>query len=448
MHQGDRRQRAAASGSGGVPAARSGGAGSGGAAVSFADRFAAVGAAREALTGLAEAVHQCQGSDLGPAMGRLDVLRRLVEAAQVTVLGEGLERGEVASSTCSTAAGWVLEWAPSYRAGGTGDLVKVAQACIGKPVGAGAAQVLDHGSVQRVRSCVLAGRVRVRCAAVALTEMHKLGPRLTPAALPTVWEGFLAVAEEAGPREFRGLRERIIATHGRQDEFQVRQDRLRHGVSLSAGRADDGMVEYQLRLDPEGASVLEAAIGPLSAPNPVDGISDLRNSDQRRGDALVEACRRSTAAGEAPVQTKAQVFVTMDFESLRDACGSGTVLGAGGVHGNGTLLGPETVRRIACDAAVIPVVLGTQGEVLDLGRTRRLFSPAQLKHLWLRDGGCTIPGCAAPPWWCDGHHVIHWANGGATDVGNAALLCGRHHTIVHQRGWTATVAATGVTWHL
>ncbi|WP_342778141.1 HNH endonuclease signature motif containing protein [Oryzihumus leptocrescens] len=128
----------------------------------------------------------------------------------------------------------------------------------------------------------------------------------------------------------------------------------------------------------------------------------------------------------------------MDFQDLKDACGSGTVLGNGSALGNGTLLGPETVRRIACDAAVIPVVLGSQGEVLDLGRTRRLFTPAQLKHLWLRDGGCTIPGCNAPPWWCDGHHVTHWANGGATDVSNAALLCGRHHTIVHQRGWTAT----------
>ncbi|WP_343966158.1 hypothetical protein, partial [Oryzihumus leptocrescens] len=121
MHQGDRRQGAAASGSGGVPAA-----GSGGAVLAFADRFAVVDAAAEALTRLDQVVHQCQGSDLGPAMGRLDVLRRLVEAAQVSVLGEGLERGEVASSTCATAAGWVLEWAPSYRAGGAGDLVKVA----------------------------------------------------------------------------------------------------------------------------------------------------------------------------------------------------------------------------------------------------------------------------------------------------------------------------------
>jgi len=52
-----------------------------------------------------------------------------------------------------------------------------------------------------------------------------------------------------------------------------------------------------------------------------------------------------------------------------------------------------------------------------------------------------------PPWWCDGHHVTHWVDGGPTDKHNAALLCGRHHTIAHQRGWTATVTSTGVTWH-
>ncbi|HEX8972830.1 MAG TPA: DUF222 domain-containing protein, partial [Oryzihumus sp.] len=315
-----------------------------------------------ALAGVEGVLHQGVGAELGPFFAELDALRRGCEAGQVATLAEALERGEVSSATCASAAGWVLEWAPSYRCGGAADLVKVAQACLGRPVGAGAVQVLDHGSVQRLRSCVLSGRVGVRGAAVALAELAKLGPRLTREAVGTVWAGFLAVAEESGPKEIRGLRERIIATYGRQDEFQVRQDRLRHGVSLSPGRGDDGMVEYLLRLDPEGASVLEAAIGPLSAPNPVDGVADLRSSDQRRGDALVQVLRRSAAAGgDAPAQTKAQLFVTMNYEDLRDACGSGTVLGTGTTPGDGTLLAPETVRRIACDATLIPVVLGTQG---------------------------------------------------------------------------------------
>ncbi|HEX8970497.1 DUF222 domain-containing protein, partial [Oryzihumus sp.] len=194
------------------------------------------------------------------------------------------------------------------------------------------------------------------------------------------------------------------------------------------GRSDDGMVEYLLRLDPEGASVLEAAIGPLSAPNPVDGVSDLRSSDQRRGDALVQALRRSAAAGgDAPAQTKAQLFVTMNYEDLRDACGSGTVLGTGTTPGAGTLLAPETVRRIACDATLIPVVLDTQGEVLDLGRSRRLFTPAQLRYLWLRDGGCTIPGCNAPPWWCDVDLPVFC---GHRPVVSATERCSHEHVLL------------------
>src|SRR6476620_4168912 len=354
MHQGERRQGAAASGSGGVPAAVD---------LPLAQRRELVRAAVDALSGVEGVLHQGVGAELGPFFAELDALKRGCDAAQVATLAEALERGEVVSS-CATAAGWVLEWAPSYRCGGAGDLVKVAQACISQPLGVGASHVLDNGSVQRLRACVLSGRVGVRGAAVALAEMHKLGPRLTPQALPAVWEGFLQVAAESGPQDIRGLRERIIATYGREPEFQVRADRLKHGVSLSRGRADDGMVEYLLRLDPEGASVLEAAIGPLSAPNPVEGVSDLRSSDQRRGDSLVEVCRRSAAAGgDAPTQSKAQVFVTMHLDDLKDACGSGTVLG------DGRLLAPETVRRIACDAAVIPAVLGGQGEVLELGRT-------------------------------------------------------------------------------
>jgi hypothetical protein len=92
---------------------------------------------------------------------------------------------------------------------------------------------------------------------------------------------------------------------------------------------------------------------------------------------------------------------------------------------------------------VIPVVLGSSGEVLDWGRERRFFSGAQTKRLWLRDGGCTYPGCDAPPQWADGHHLVHWADGGPSDLSNAALLCERHHTIVHTRRLAGRVVRKG-----
>jgi hypothetical protein len=128
--------------------------------------------------------------------------------------------------------------------------------------------------------------------------------------------------------------------------------------------------------------------------------------------------------------SKTTLLLTMDWAALRDQVGAATTLG--GLDA-GTHLAPETVRRLACDASVIPVVLGSAGEVLDLGRSVRFFSPAQTRRLWLRDGGCTYPGCGAPPSWTDGHHLVHWADFGPSDLSNAALLCERHHTIVHQR---------------
>ncbi|MEO7752473.1 MAG: HNH endonuclease signature motif containing protein, partial [Terracoccus sp.] len=121
--------------------------------------------------------------------------------------------------------------------------------------------------------------------------------------------------------------------------------------------------------------------------------------------------------------------------------------GGGGLCGSGDVLSPETVRRWACDAEIIPVVLGSQSQPLDVGRSRRLVTPAIRTALWLRDRGCTFPGDAAPATWTDAHHVTHWADGGPTALSNLALLCRRHHSHVHQRHLTATITDTTVTWN-
>ena len=107
---------------------------------------------------------------------------------------------------------------------------------------------------------------------------------------------------------------------------------------------------------------------------------------------------------------------------------------------------PDTVRRIACDAAVIPVILGGDGEILDQGRDQRLFTTAQVRALWVRDQHCTFDDCDAPATWCDAHHLMHWIDGGATDLHNAALLCPHHHTIVHRDKLAGIRHPQGVVW--
>ncbi|WP_344191750.1 HNH endonuclease signature motif containing protein [Pedococcus aerophilus] len=344
-------------------------------------------------------------------------------------MGEAIDRGEPGSGVrAMTAVQWVREFAPSTRAGGARAVVEVA-AAFAKPVN------------EPVRVAVQSGRLPVRSAAVVVTEADRLRPVLAAGAEPHVLAGLVDMAVEHGPRGCRMVRPALLARYGRDGQLQVEQDVARRFVALS-GPADDGsgISEYRLVLDTEGRAVLEAALGPLSAPRPVEGERDLRSCDQRRGEALVALVRRAVAAGQGvgPV-AKAQLVVTVDWASLASGVrGAGVTVGGADA---GTLIAPETVRRLACDASVLPVVLGSAGEVLDQGRAARLFTTAQTRRLWLRDGGCTFPGCSVPAQWADAHHLVHWADFGVTDVGNAALLCGRHHTVVHSRRLAGQVVA-------
>jgi hypothetical protein len=100
-------------------------------------------------------------------------------------------------------------------------------------------------------------------------------------------------------------------------------------------------------------------------------------------------------------------------------------------------------RLLACDSSVIPAVLGSKSEPLDLGRLRRLITAGLRRALYLRDRGCAFPGCHRPPRHCQGHHVRHWADGGPTGLGNLVLLCSHHHRLLHRSGWQVRIALDG-----
>jgi hypothetical protein len=131
------------------------------------------------------------------------------------------------------------------------------------------------------------------------------------------------------------------------------------------------------------------------------------------------------------------VVVTVPFDVLTHQLGAGTL-------DTGERVSPAVVRRLCCDASLLPVVLDGAGQPLDLGRERRLITGALRRALALRDKGCAFPGCDRPPRWCDGHHVVHWQDGGPTTLANAVLLCGHHHRLVHQQDWGVHIAADGL----
>jgi hypothetical protein len=311
------------------------------------------------------------------------------------------------------------------------------------------------------------GEVAPALALTALREVARMKELLRPEAAPTVATAILDHGVQWGAGEARKIRTHLLAQFGQSGELDDQHRRLRTGAYLSSPQVADGdLTEYRMAMTPEQAAALEAAIEPLSkpAPNEATGERDLRTPGQRRVEALAAVCGRvasSDAADGSPGGAATTVHVTMALDALRSAGsdtspGTGASTGCGAVmvsRAQGTLLAPATVRLMACDADVIPVVLGSDGEVLDLGRAVRLFTRAQRRALWHRDRGCTYPGCDVPTGWARAHHLVHWADGGPSDLSNAALLCQRHHTLVHDRRLAATVHPPGehgpaVTWDL
>ena len=208
----------------------------------------------------------------------------------------------------------------------------------------------------------------------------------------------------------------------------------------------DGMHAIDGMLDPASAATLKAAITPLLVKT---GGEDARTSGQRFADGLVTLAEHAMAAGGLPEQggEKPQVIVTIGWDALKAdleaALDDPGLLPAGTATMNGIDITPRTARMIACDAGIIPAVLGGQSEVLDLGRKTPTWSPAQRRALRLEDKGCRWPGCQAPLERCRIHHSIFWTRGGHTNTKLGIHVCGFHHWLVHHTNWRISKDAHG-----
>jgi 5-methylcytosine-specific restriction protein A len=120
--------------------------------------------------------------------------------------------------------------------------------------------------------------------------------------------------------------------------------------------------------------------------------------------------------------------VTVRLEDLERRA-SGASLEFGGA------LTSSTLRQLACDAAVVPMVLSNTGVPLDVGRLTRTVSGGLRRAVIVRDGGCAFPGCDRQPSRCEVHHVLEWQHGGPTELGNLVMLCTEHHRLIHHTFW-------------
>lgn len=157
-----------------------------------------------------------------------------------------------------------------------------------------------------------------------------------------------------------------------------------------------------------------------------DRLTESRTTDQRRADALLALVNAHQRGRRAPAVAgdRPRVVVVMREDDLRQRAEGAGLLDSGQWISAGEL------RRFCCDADLVSVVLGSQSEVLDIGREHRLVTSAIRRALSIRDGGCVFPGCDATDARCDAHHIKPWWDGGATSLGNLVLLCPHHHQLV------------------
>jgi hypothetical protein len=192
--------------------------------------------------------------------------------------------------------------------------------------------------------------------------------------------------------------------------------------SLTIIRNADGTWTFHGTLDAVGGEKVNSAIESIQQASRPAG--DDRTRSQQMADALVQLADNALASGDLPTlrTVKPHVVVTIDLEDLVDPHS-----GAGATRtGFGGIISAAKARWLACDGNVTRIVIGPEGQPLDLGQTSRLFPPHLRRALDIRDRQCVFAGCDAPSYWCDAHHLIHWIDGGDTSLDNGALLCERH----------------------
>ncbi|WP_348789939.1 DUF222 domain-containing protein [Leifsonia sp. NPDC080035] len=385
------------------------------------------------------------------AVDVLGEVQAVLDAVKLRVAGELVARGAVVGlENPVTRAGhtqpagvleerWGVGRAAARQYCVVGEAVAARQSLAGEPL---------PPRLPALAASLLSGGVSVDQAGVIVRELVKAAPGCSPADLAL---GERVLVEQAHGLTVTELR--VLAGHVRDrldaDGIEPREERQRRCRSLTISTTEDGMTHVDWYLDPESAGYVVTAIDAhvaaqlravrfqevcaepeLAVPEDTRTIAQLRSDAATEVFRHVAACTAPAEAGKPPVT----VVVRIDWEALRSGVGTGEIDGVRSPVSAGT------VRRMAADANLIPVVLGDDSQVLDLGRARRLFTTAQRIALAERDGGCAWPACPHPPAYTEAHHLRWWTkDGGSTDLNNGILLCSSHHHRIHDDGWDIQV---------
>ncbi|WP_084101288.1 HNH endonuclease signature motif containing protein, partial [Nocardioides luteus] len=287
-----------------------------------------------------------------------------------------------------------------------------------------------------VAAAMRSGRCNPAQAAVIVAALDDLPADLDVEIKTKAEETLLAYATQFDPTQLRRLGRRIleviapeIAEAEEARRLAAEEAHARKKTRLSMRRLGDGTTRIAAVVPDAAADRLATNLEAFASPRREDGTrtetGDYLPYHRRLGLAFcqlletLDPARLPIHGGDATT-----VIVTIALDQLRTEVGIAQVLG-------GSPITAAEARRLACTAGIIPAVLGGDSEVLDLGRKERLFTAAQRRALLLRSATCEAEGCDIPGTWAEAHHWIAWANGGATDLDNAALLCSHHHHRAH-----------------
>jgi Domain of unknown function (DUF222) len=242
-------------------------------------------------------------------------------------------------------------------------------------------------------------------------------------------------------RRARQLRDILDAEGIARREKQRRDDRY-----LKRWIRPDGMYQASMLLDPESGSIVFAALDAIISPRRggprfvdpeeqarADKVLDDPRSDlQLQADALVEMVKIATEAdpGKLFGSRRPAVRVIVTEATMTKSAGHGYL------EGNPDPVSFETIERHLCDTGIVGVKFDDDGQCINVGRTKRLFTGKQRIGLAVRDGGCLWPTCEKPASWAEAHHIKPWhSHHGKTDQADGVLLCRAHHMLVHDNHW-------------
>jgi hypothetical protein len=387
----------------------------------------AIAAMSAALDGFAEArLWSLPARELGSLVQSLEKVGHRIAAAQTRLAGQAEASGAAEHDGATSTHAWL-------------------KAIADIPVAHGKARLALHRSLGArpvATASFAAGDIGFDAAVAVCTAIEGLPPAVPATLVDTIETVLVDVARDEGTRAVVHRAAEIVHRFApddleRTEREQVEQNRL----SLVSNH--NGTVALRGLLDRESGALAYAILGPLAAPRPAaDGIPDQRAAPTRYADALIRVLTLAGASSPDARGDRPTMVVTTSLETLQG------LLGSPPAHlDTGEPLSGAAARRLACDAFVIPMVLGSSSEPLDIGRGSRVTPRGMRRAVEARDGGCAAPGCERPPSWCEAHHRIHWADGGDTSIDNLVLLCGRHHGIAHHEHWQI-IMRDGLPWFI